>query len=223
MFWRPRRAPARRSANRLLSAGRARPILTVPISARPSGPFRAANLRRPAGRHSNHIGHLFRQRRGPMPSCPPGDHWSVGPRPFDAFLSAARFYPRRPHASAGSPDSVLPLFFAPTMLRLADNVLGLRTGPHHSVPRYCSLRLYKSCPQAPTAYGPVGSKAAVRRPKPESGCYTLADPPFPYRSPIDPAKGGPFRAAISKAAARPPLRASCDILPVRALAPHLLA
>ena len=179
-------------AARLLSAGRVRLILIDLLSARPRGPFRAANLRRPAGRHSNHIAHLFRQRRGSVPSRAPGDHLSVGSRPFDAFLSAARFYPRRPHASAGSPDSVLPLFFAPTMLRLADNVLGLRTGPHHSVPRYCSLRLYKSCPQAPTAHGRLGrrppsggrsrSPVVIRWPIPPSPLALQSIPPTAARS-----------------------------------------
>ena len=97
-------------ATRLLSAGRVRLILIDRLSARPRGPFRAANLRRPPGRHSNHIQPLFLHRRGSAPSRVPGDHSSVGSRPSDDFSSASRFQPRRPQASAGALDSILQLF-----------------------------------------------------------------------------------------------------------------
>ena len=50
---------------------------------------------------------------------------------------------------------------------------GFRRSPSKDLP---PLRRNTSVPRPRLCLGPVGSKAALRRPKPESGCYRLADP-----------------------------------------------
>ena len=60
-----------------------------------------------------------------------------------------------------------------------------------------------------------------RRPEPEAQLLDAGRVPlFPHRFLTSPAKGGPLRAAISTAAARPPLRSPRATSPVRILDPH---